>query len=119
MADNTVQDEQIIELTDIVDNMDAASEDALPDDDIIELTDIDEASDEPGVADGLDVEEALPDNAAVSQQQMEAALERVIEKKFSEKIDVILFEVMERVISKEIKEIRENLQKDLDQIGTS
>ncbi len=113
MADNTGQDEQIIELTDMVDNMDAGSEDAVPDDDIIELTDIDAVTDEPGV------EEVLPDNAAISQQQMEAALERVIEKKFSEKIDIILFDVMERVISKEIKEIRENLQKDLDQIGTS
>ncbi|MFO7911098.1 MAG: hypothetical protein R6V15_02955 [Desulfotignum sp.] len=113
MADNTGQDEQIIELTDIVDDMDAVSEDAVPDDDIIELTDIDPVTEGPGV------EEVLPDNAAISQQQIEAALERVIEKKFSEKIDIILFDVMERVISKEIKEIRENLQKDLDQIGTS
>ena len=113
MADNTGQDEQIIELTDIVDNMEAVSEDAVPDDDIIELTDIDAVSDEPGV------EAVSPDTVTISQQQMETALERVIEKKFSEKIDVILFDVMERVISKEIKEIRENLQKDLDQIGTS
>ena len=113
MADNTGQDEQIIELTDIVDNMEAVSEDAVPDDDIIELTDIDAVSDAPGV------EAVSPDTVTISQQQMEAALERVIEKKFSEKIDVILFDVMERVISKEIKEIRENLQKDLDQIGTS
>ncbi|MEE4364592.1 MAG: hypothetical protein V2J08_11700 [Desulfotignum sp.] len=104
MADNTGQDDQIIELTDIVDDVD---------DDIIELIDIDPAPD------GPEVHTVHPDEAAVSQQQVEAALERIIEKKFSEKIDIILFDVMERVISREIREIRENLQKDLDQIGTS
>ncbi|MCA1787228.1 MAG: hypothetical protein LC657_14745 [Desulfobacteraceae bacterium] len=113
MADNTEQDEQIIELTDIVDDVDAVSEDQMSDDGILELTDIDAASD------ALVGEDVLPDGAAVSQQQLEAALERIIEKKFSQKIEAILFDVMERVISKEITEIRENLQKDLDQIGTS
>ncbi len=113
MADNTGQDEQIIELTDIVDDVDAVSEDEMSDNDIIELTDIDAPSD------ALVVEDVLPDGLAVSRQQLEAALERIIEKKFSQKIEAILFDVMERVISKEITEIRENLQKDLDQIGTS
>ncbi len=113
MADNTGQNDQIIELTDIVDTVDAVSENEMADDDIIELTDIDAAPDDP------EVHKVLPDEAVVSQQQVEAALERIIEKKFSEKIDVILFDVMERVISREIREIRENLQKDLDQISTS
>ncbi len=113
MADNTGQDEQIIELTDIVDDVDAVSEDEMSDNDIIELTDIDAASD------ALVVEDVLPDGYAVSQEQLEAALERIIEKKFSQKIEAILFDVMERVISREITEIRENLQKDLDQIGSS
>ncbi|MBU1342875.1 MAG: hypothetical protein KKE44_05545 [Proteobacteria bacterium] len=53
----------------------------------------------------------------VSQEQIEAALERVIEKKFGERIEILLFEVIEKVIEKEIVEIRESLQKDLDQIG--
>ena len=113
MADNTGQDDQIIELTDIVDDVDAVSEDEMADDDIIELTDIDAAPDDP--EEGT----VLPDEGSVSQEQIEVALERIIEKKFSEKIDVILFDVMERVISREIREIRENLQKDLNQIGTS
>ncbi len=113
MADKTGQDDQIIELTDIVDDVDALSEDEMADDDIIELIDIDAAPED------SEMHNVLPDEAAVSQQQVEAALERIIEKKFSEKIDVILFDVMERVISREIREIRENLQKDLDQIGTS
>ena len=113
MADNAGQDDQIIELTDIVDDVDPVSDDEMPDDDIIELIDIDTA---PHDSDGHKIK---PDEPAVTQQQVEAALERIIEKKFSEKIDVILFDVMERVISREIREIRENLQKDLDQNGTS
>lgn len=54
---------------------------------------------------------------SVSQEQLEAALERVIEKKFADKIENILFEVMEKVIEKEITEIRDCLQKDLNEIG--
>ena len=46
-------------------------------------------------------------------------MERVVEKKFADKIETILFEVMEKVIEKEIKEIKESLQKDLDQIGNA
>ena len=53
----------------------------------------------------------------VDQAQIEAAFERVIEKKFADKIETILFAVMEKVIEKEITEIKENLQKDLDDIG--
>jgi len=53
----------------------------------------------------------------VEPEQIEAALERVIEKKFADKIETILFAVMEKVIDKEITEIKESLQKDLDDIG--
>ena len=45
----------------------------------------------------------------MSPEQVEVALERVIEKKFADKIEGILFEVMEKVIEKEITEIRESL----------
>ncbi|MCK5879860.1 MAG: hypothetical protein KAH24_08770, partial [Holophagae bacterium] len=54
--------------------------------------------------------------SSVSQEQIEAALERVIEKKFAEKIDPILFEVIERVIEQEIAKIKESLLKDLAQM---
>ena len=54
----------------------------------------------------------------VTQEQLEAALERVIEKKYADKIEVLLFESMEKVIKKEIVEIKERLQKDLDQMET-
>ncbi len=53
----------------------------------------------------------------IEPEQIEAALERVIEKKFADKIETILFAVMEKVIEKEITEIKESLQKDLDDIG--
>lgn len=53
----------------------------------------------------------------VSQTMIDAALERVIEKKFAGRIDSILFDVMERVIQREIEEIKVKLQKDFDQIG--
>ncbi|WP_457553892.1 hypothetical protein [Desulfobacula sp.] len=57
-------------------------------------------------------------SSSLDKEQLEAALERVIEKKFADKIDVILFEAMEKVIKKEILKIKKRLQKGLDQIGT-
>ena len=53
---------------------------------------------------------------SVPQEQLEAALERVIEKKFADKIEFLLLEGMEKAIKKEIIEIKERLQKDLDQL---
>ena len=55
----------------------------------------------------------------MSQEQVEAALELVIEKKFADKIEIILHEVTEKVIEKEIVEIKKSLQKDLDQMGNA
>jgi hypothetical protein len=112
-------DEGIIELTSIVEN-------EVDDETIIELTDIVE-EDAPGLSieitteDQIEVEEkievaAIPD-LSVTQEQVEAALERVIEKKFADKIEAILFEKMEKVIEREIADIKNRLQKDLDQIG--
>ena len=64
-----------------------------------------------------DQEMVSPQNLNLSPELLEAALEKVIERKFSDKIEAILFEVMEKAIEKEIAEIKESLQKDLDQIG--
>lgn len=55
----------------------------------------------------------------ISDEQLDAALERVIEKKFADKIEVVLLEVMQQVIEKEISQIKQTLQEDLDQIGTA
>jgi len=60
-----------------------------------------------------------PDLASrVTQEQLEAALERVIEKKFADKLDILLVEGMEKAIKKEIIEIKERLKKALDQMET-
>lgn len=67
----------------------------------------------------LDVDAAPDMPFNVTQEQLEAALERVIEKKFADKIEALLFESMEKVIKKEIVEIKDRLQKDLDQMETA
>ena len=137
-ANDDESGEEIIELTDIVmDEPDSGAEDS-----IIELTDIvkNEGTDlnldivrmETGAGTkdfdlGLELEEKAdtfqrdqrfdPESPfALTLEQVEAALEKVIEKQFADKIQTILFQVVERVIEREITEIRESLQKDLDQI---
>ena len=59
---------------------------------------------------------SVSDQIFVSDEQIESALERVIEKKFAEKIEPLIFETMERVILQEIQKIKTTLLKDLDQI---
>lgn len=56
---------------------------------------------------------------AVTQEQVDAALERVIEKKFAKIIEKSLLEVMEKVLEREIVDIRKRLQNDLDEISDS
>jgi len=55
----------------------------------------------------------------VTQDQVDAALERVIEKKFAKIIEKSLLEVMEKVLEREIVDIRKRLQNDLDEISNS
>ena len=105
-------DEEIIELTEIAGAEDAGSDDP----DIIELTDIAAKASEDEDDAGVNVPESMTN---MSQEMLEAALERVIEKKFSETIEKILFEVSERVIQKEIADIKASLQSDLDKIGNA
>ena len=104
-------EDPIIELTDIV-NPDQDNDEA---ESVIELTDIVTTGED--IQDTVSMEETAMED--IDQGQIAAALERVIEKKFSGKIETILFEVMEKVIEKEITEIKESLQRDLDQIGNA
>jgi hypothetical protein len=55
----------------------------------------------------------------VTQEQVDAALERVIEKKFAKIIEKSLLEVMEKVLEREIVDIRKRLQNDLDELSNS
>ncbi len=121
-------DDEIIELTDLASDESSEGENQ----EIIELTEVDTGEDvsdpidapltleddisDLGIGDDADKEVDLPE---VSQDAFEAALERVIEKKFSESIEKILFEVMEKVIQREIADIKTGLQKDLDDIGSA
>ncbi|MDD9304894.1 MAG: hypothetical protein HUK40_22175 [Desulfobacter sp.] len=115
-----VQDnDDIIELTEVVG--DDSSDEA--DQNIIELTQI-----VPGENDLADSASSIPFDPeaqgktalpSVSQEEFEAALERVIEKKFSKTIEALLFETLEKVIQTEITQIKEGLQKDLDDIGSA
>ena len=66
----------------------------------------------------------VPDSSSsiestITQEQVEAALERVIEKKFSAIIEQNLGEVMEKVLEREIANIRKRLQTDLDEMVIS
>jgi len=59
-----------------------------------------------------DVAEDLLDAEKVSDEQVEAALERVIKKMFYDKIDRILVEVIEKTVTREIERIKGVLLED-------
>ncbi len=75
--------------------------------------------DEPVVekaAAGISMTDVSVPELNVGIEDIEAALDRVIEKKFGDKIETILFEVIEKVIEKEIIQIKNSLKLDLDQV---
>jgi hypothetical protein len=123
--------EDIIELTDIVEDqsadldLDSIKEDGFEAKESLELEDDIFFKQEVG----LEMDSPVGDVAlepsvvnepaaelSVTKEQLEAALERVIEKKFADKIDILLMDGMEKAIKKEIVEIKERLLKDLDQM---
>ncbi|NWH05065.1 hypothetical protein [Desulfobacter latus] len=106
------------------------------DDDIIELTEVFTEESSPKDQDLIELTQEPPDSEALLSEdislarkdgedimpsldrgELEAVLEKVIEKKFSGIIEKILFEVMEKVIKREIEDIKAGLKKDLDDIG--
>ncbi|MDA3915841.1 MAG: hypothetical protein PF690_02600 [Deltaproteobacteria bacterium] len=115
--------DDIFEDDDVEDNSydDGLTDDEFPD---VELSDVDQAYDdwEDDTEDITvdkpetepDLDKVVPDSFIIDQEQIETVLERIIEKKFAGKIESILFEVMENVIEKQIVEIKESLQKDLE-----
>ncbi len=132
-------EEDVIELTDIVESSLDSGLDIGMDDTVIELTDMvgqERATLAPTETDSkITIDKSLFEDVPVvpamtagegapaqglnlTPEQIDAALERVIEKQYADRIQTILFQVMEKVIEKEIAGIKESLQKDLDQIGT-
>ncbi|MCF8045469.1 MAG: hypothetical protein K9J83_06375 [Desulfarculaceae bacterium] len=103
--------EEVIELTDVI------ADDS--DEEVLELTDrVDEDLNEKEK--GLDVtqEQAGPGpESEIGEDRIEAALERLIEKKIGHRIEAVLYEVMERVMAREVEEIKSRLSKDLDEIS--
>ncbi len=136
--DSDISTDDVMELTDIAEDenisLDPDIEDELPHDIIemeVEESETEESETEEFETDEFETDEfetedveqteddfnkAAIQDLDIDQEQIESVLERVIEKKFYGKIENILFEVMENVIEKQIIEIKESLQKDLDQI---
>jgi hypothetical protein len=54
-------------------------------------------------------EDTLKDPSALRSEELEAALENVIRKMFSEKIDSLLNEAIEKTVSKEIERLKQQL----------
>lgn len=106
-------DDDIIELTEVV-----TEESSPKDQEIIELTqestDLDVLIPGDVASDRKDGENVMP---SLDRGDLEAVLEKLIEKKYSETIEKILYEAMEKVIKREIEDIKSGLQKDLNDIG--
>ena len=121
-----LEDEEIIELTDIVSSS-AEDDEAVeagdtPDiDEALSLEyaideDVDMAEDEDDFAEslGMDLEEesAVSEPISVSTEQLEETLERVIERMLSEKIERIIEEAIERSVTKELERLKGILLED-------
>lgn len=106
-------DDDVIELTDVV-----TEESSREDQEIIELTQ-EASTPEALLSDDvfLPLREGENIMPSLNRVDIEAVLEKIIEKKFSATIEKILFEVMEKVIKREIEDIKAGLKKDLDDIG--
>ncbi len=52
----------------------------------------------------------------IEPEKIEAAIEKIVQEKFSDNIESVLFGIMEKVMEKEIAEVKKNLQDDLDDI---
>ena len=110
--------ENIIELTEIVqkgaEEEEATTETVLEEDSALdeafsEAADYESPSDDDFVDTlGVDLEAGIdpPAPPAISSEDVEAAIERVVKEMLSEKIDILLREVIETEVSKEVERIK-------------
>ena len=91
-------DEDIIELTDLIEN---GPDDGSNTDVILELEELADAVETGNTA-------AVPTDEVI-----EAALSRIIEKKYAQRLDALFVETVERVVEREIAAIKQSLLKDL------
>lgn len=70
------------------------------------------------LADIQDVKEEKDDQVEleVEPKEIEAAIEKIVQEKFSDNIESVLFSVIEKVMEKEISEVKKNLEQNLDDI---
>ncbi len=68
--------------------------------------------DDAGLADAMGIK--LDDDLQLSQDQLEEALERVIEKVYKEKIEALMISAIEKTVAKEIQKIKDTLSDDVD-----
>ena len=106
-------DEGMIDLTDLAanDHQDEAPADETPA--------VEEAPEEPiiALADVLpptDGPEAADDTVPLTEAQVAAALERVIEKRYGERIEQFLVQTIEKTVRQEIEKIKRTLLEDDD-----
>ena len=106
MADEMKHDEAVIELTELLESDLEISE--PEEEEILDLTEVvpEETEETPAAVDLSQLD--------ISDAQIIQALENVIEKRFSGRLKAAFLETMEKVLTKEIAEIKENLQKDLE-----
>ena len=122
------KEEEIIELTDVVDNPDVQESDIIMKD-LDDDTEIDtfqkddfaaslglKIDDRMGVSGDnsetveLDLGRGGAEKISVSEKQLEEAIERVVQKMLGEKIDGILAKVIERAVSQEIIRLKNILR---------
>ena len=129
------EDEEIIELTDVVDSPEIQESDIiikdLDDDTEIDNFQKDDFTASLGlkIDDGVIISEDIsetvylndgqgkPEKISVSSKQIEEAIERVVQKMLGEKIDGILYKVIERAVSQEIIRLKNILhinEEDID-----
>ena len=128
-------EEEIIELTDVIESSAELEDETIDladvvvdafetEDEIVELTDIAEAPgpefaepmeriDEEEEAEAIDLTDVVEEeddmieaSPAVSSEQVDAAIERVVRDMLSEKIESILVQVIEKEVSKEIGRLK-------------
>jgi hypothetical protein len=127
------KEEEIIELTEVVDNPEIQESDIIMSDiimkDLDDDTEIDNFQKDDFAAslglkieDGigvsgdisetveLDLDQGKSEKILVSAKQLEDAIERVVQKMLGEKIDGILFKVIERAVSQEIIRLKNILR---------
>jgi hypothetical protein len=100
--DKLDDDQEIIELTDVLDG-------AVDDDDDDDDGRIDQLHSKAMSEKGMDLDDDIP----LSDERIEDALLRIVEKKYAGKLDAIFVEAVERVVKREIETIKKSLLKDL------